>query len=219
MENRTQTRDIQRLETSVLERRVKVCETYNKWCLHLLAWWRKCDDLACFGKGGDMLTAEGIWNQEDYHLILQHHVMNCGRRLTGANFILQQENEPKLQTMKNYLEKEQSAGFVSSRSPNLNPVELLWSTLTVWYLRSAHQASTTCVRGYRKLGGTFPQITSTNWQLEDKVLRGCNCCRWNKIIIPSKNHSFSPQWIVFSSENSSDGLKCEFSWKTWFLGG
>ena len=63
-----------------------------------------------------MLTAEGTWIQEDYHLILQDHVMKCGWRLTGANFILQQENEPKLRTMKNYLEKEQSAGFVSSRS-------------------------------------------------------------------------------------------------------
>uniref|UniRef100_A0A671YUJ6 Formin-like 2b n=1 Tax=Sparus aurata TaxID=8175 RepID=A0A671YUJ6_SPAAU len=38
--------------------------------------------------GGDMLTAEGIWNQEDYHLILQHHVMNCGRRLTGNSMNL-----------------------------------------------------------------------------------------------------------------------------------
>ena len=61
------------------------------WCL---VW-------GCFGAGkvGDLYKVKGILNKQGYH---------CGQRLIGANFLLQQDNDPKthLHTMQELLREE-----------------------------------------------------------------------------------------------------------------
>ena len=51
----------------------------------------------CFGAGevGNLYRVEGILNQHCYHSILQHQAIPSGQRLIGANFVLQQSNDPK----------------------------------------------------------------------------------------------------------------------------
>lgn len=51
----------------------------------------------CFGAGkvGDLYKVKGILNKEGYHSILQCHARPCGQPSIGANFLLQQDNDPK----------------------------------------------------------------------------------------------------------------------------
>ena len=91
----------------------------------------------CFGAGkvGYLYKVKGILNKEGYHSILQHHAIPCGQCLIRANFLLQQDSDPKhtSKLCKNYLGKKQSAGILSvkerpAQSPDLNPIEL-WEQL------------------------------------------------------------------------------------------
>ena len=84
---------------------------------------------------GDLYRVKGILKKEGYNSIFQHNAIP----LIGANFLLQQDNDPKHRTKlcNNYLGKKQSAGILSimewqAQSPDLNPVELLWGSLSVW---------------------------------------------------------------------------------------
>jgi hypothetical protein len=61
----------------------------------------------CFGgaKVGDLYRVKGILKKEGYHSILQRHAIPCGRRLIGANFLLQQD-KAQLQTMQELFREE-----------------------------------------------------------------------------------------------------------------
>ena len=56
---------------------------------------------SCFGGGkvGDVYRLKGIL-KEGHHSILQCHAIPCERHLIGANFLLQQDNDPS--TSPNY---------------------------------------------------------------------------------------------------------------------
>uniref|UniRef100_A0A3Q2TF54 Uncharacterized protein n=1 Tax=Fundulus heteroclitus TaxID=8078 RepID=A0A3Q2TF54_FUNHE len=51
----------------------------------------------CFGAGkvADLSRVKGILNKESYQSILQRHAVPSGQRLIGANFIVQQDNDPE----------------------------------------------------------------------------------------------------------------------------
>ncbi|KAL7845802.1 hypothetical protein AOLI_G00239940 [Acnodon oligacanthus] len=105
----------------------------------------------CFGGGkvGDLYRVEGILKKEGYHSILQRHAIPCGLRLTGANFILQQDND-HTNTSKlclQYLRNKERAGILTvmgwpAQSPDLNPIELLWEQLDrmVWRKTASSQS-------------------------------------------------------------------------------
>ncbi|KAF7664507.1 hypothetical protein LDENG_00173340 [Lucifuga dentata] len=55
-----------------------------------MLWW-------CFGgeRSGNLVQVKGIMKKENYHSILQRHMIPFGLRIIGQNFILQQDNDPK----------------------------------------------------------------------------------------------------------------------------
>lgn len=63
------------------------------------AWWMKCDGLGA------------LWCFD--HSIFQHHAIPCGRRLIGANFLLQQDNDPKHSSKLQELFREEAASWYS----------------------------------------------------------------------------------------------------------
>ena len=71
----------------------------------------------CFdaGKVGYLYKVKGILKKEGYHSTLHCNTIPCGQRLIGANFLLQEDNDPThtSKLCKNYLGKKQSAGILS----------------------------------------------------------------------------------------------------------
>uniref|UniRef100_A0A3B1IXD5 Transposase Tc1-like domain-containing protein n=1 Tax=Astyanax mexicanus TaxID=7994 RepID=A0A3B1IXD5_ASTMX len=91
------------------------------------------------GKVGDLFRVKGILNKEGYHSILQRHAIPSGQRLIGANFVLQQDSDPKHTSkvcpeivLQELFTAEAGSWYSIGNgvaSADLNPIELLWEQL------------------------------------------------------------------------------------------
>jgi hypothetical protein len=140
----------------------------------------------CFGGGkvGDLYRVKGILKKECYHSILQRHAIPCGRHSVGANFLLQQDNDPKHSSkLCNYLGKKQSAGILSlmewpAQSPDLNPIELLLEQLDRMVRKKCPSSQS---KLWEVLQDAWGEISSDYLKKlttrMPKGLQGFNCCK------------------------------------------
>ena len=148
MGKRTQTLDRGRLERSVMDRQSLRCSDHKEehsWDAEKMkrCWrsaWRHLSSMveAMWLSGGALVVVKweiciglkGSWIRKA--ITPFYNTIPCERCLTGANFLPQQDNDPKHSSKlcKNYLGKKQSAGILSimewpAQSTDLNPIELL----------------------------------------------------------------------------------------------
>ena len=142
----------------------------------------------CFGGGKvrDLYRAKGILKKEGYHSILQRCAIPSGLRVIEANFILQQDNDPKHSSKlcNNYLEKKQSAGILfimewPAQSPDLNPNELLWEQLDHMVRKKCPSSQSNLWEVLQEAWDEIPSnyLNKLTTRMS-KGLQGCNCCKW-----------------------------------------
>ena len=92
-----------------------------------------CNVWGSFGAGnvGDLYKVKRILNKEGYHSILQRHVIPCGQRLIGANFLRQQDNDTSkahLQTMQE-LFREEAVSWYSVMASAVTRSQPYWAVV------------------------------------------------------------------------------------------
>ena len=114
----------------------------------------------CASGVGDLYRIHGVMKKEQYNLILEEQMIPSAERLFGeTDYIFQQDNDPKHKANLNMKWLEGNVNSVLTwppQSPDLNPIENLWSILD-FNLRFRKPRDTTELFDMLRKGWNEPQ--------------------------------------------------------------